>query len=145
MANFAYTRGLRDMMLGDVHFDTDDIRGILVMTNTTADTEEDAATIDGFTTLDEHDGANYARPVLDSEAVNEDTANDRAEFDATDETIANLGAGTRAIQALVIYKHVSDDTDSIPLFYIDTPAFPNSNGGNYTFQWNAEGIAQLTN
>ncbi len=151
MANFAYTRGKREIALGDVHLDTDDIRLIPVMTNTTADTEKDKATISAFTTLDEFDGgaaypkAFASRDALASEAVNEDTANDRAEFDATDYVFSALEAGTRAIQGIIVYQHKTNDADSVPLFWIEDGGFPfTANGSDLTMQWNAEGIAQIS-
>lgn len=151
MANFTYTRALREFALGDVHLDTDDIRLIPVMTNTTADTEEDKATISAFTTLDEFDGgarplAFASRDALADEAVNEDTANDRAEFDATNFVFSTLANdGSRDIQGIVVYQHKTSDADSVPLFWIDTGGFPfMANGGDLTMNWNAQGIAQFT-
>lgn len=145
MADFCYTRAKRDIALGDIHFDTDDMRVLLVMTNTTTDTEEDKTFIDQFTTLDEFDGAGYSRGALGNEAVNEDTTNDRAEFDADNLTFSSISAGTRNIQAAVVYKHVSNDTDSVPVLFIDSGGFPfTANGGDLVLSWNAEGIAQIT-
>lgn len=144
MANFWYTRAARDILKGDLDWDEvgHDIRVILVMTNTTADTEQDAATISAFTTLDEHDGTNYVRKALANQIVNEDTANNRGEGDADNVTWTALGAGTRAIAGAVVYRHVTNDTDSVPVAWIDTPAPPNSNGGDWTANWNVEGIVQ---
>ena len=144
MANFAYTTAKKGLMNGSIDLDTDDIRVLIVMTNTTLDTEEDKTFIDQFTTLDEFDGANYARKELANEAVTNDDANDRGEFDADDVTWTALGAGTRSAAGLVIYKHVNDDSDSIPICWIDDdcPFIPN--GGDIVAQWNAEGILQLT-
>ena len=143
MANFVYTRAARDIMKGDIDFDVDTFRVELVMTNTTCDTEEDAANLGAFSTIDRHDGANYVQKTLAAQAVNEDTTNDRAEFDDTaDITWTSLGAGTRAIAGAILYKFVTDDAGSTPIAWIDTPSFANSNGGDYTIQWNAEGIVQ---
>ena len=145
MASFAYTRMKRNLLLGDIHFDTDDIRVAAVMTNTTADTEADKTFMDQFTTLDEFDGANYGRIALQNEAVNEDTANDRAEFDADNITFSSIGAGARDIQGLIVYLHVTNDADSVPLLWIDTGGFPfTANGGDLVTAWNVEGIAQAT-
>jgi hypothetical protein len=145
MANFIYNEAKRAFAEGEIDLGADDIRVLLVMSNTTADTEDDKNTIDGFTTLDEYDGANYARKALANEVVNEDAANDRAEFDADDVTWSALGAGTRQCQAAIVYKHVNDDSDSVPIAFIDTGGFPfDGNGGDVTFQWNAEGIVQFT-
>lgn len=145
MAIFVYNEAKRALAEGEIDFVNDDIRVLMVMTNTTADTEDDANTISGFTTLDECDGANYARKALANQAVNEDAPNNRAEFDADDVVWTALGAGTRNNQAAVVYKHVTNDTDSVPIAYFDGGGFPfNGNGGNVTLQWNAEGIVQVT-
>jgi hypothetical protein len=154
MADFAFTRGKRDIALGDVHFDTDDIRVILCMTNTTATSDDgtgkDAATISAIT-LDEFDGGGSHPPsfanrtALASEAVNEDTANNRAEFDAANTTISTIPAGTRNIQGIIIYQHKTSDADSVPLLWIDSGGFPfTANGGDLVLSWNAEGIAQIS-
>ena len=147
MANFIYNEAKRAIAEGEIDFGSGgtDIRALLVMTNTTADTETNVNTISGFTTLDEMNGANYARIALSSEVVNEDVANNRAEFDAADITWSALGAGTRQVQALIIYKHVGADSSNVPIAFIDTGGFPfTANGGNVTIQWNAEGIVQFT-
>jgi hypothetical protein len=123
----------------------DDIRVLLVMTNTTADTEEDVDTISAFGTLDEYDGAAYARQQIANQATVEDEANDRGEFDGDDVTFATLGVGTRQCQAALVYHHVTNDADSVPIAYIDQGGFPfDGNGGNVTITWNAEGIIQAT-
>lgn len=143
MASFVYTPAKTEILKGTIDFVNDDIRVLLVMTNTTADTDQDFANIADITTLDEMDGANYVRKALASEAVNEDAANNRAEFDATDVTWTALGAGTRAIAGMVVYKFVTTDTDHILISYIDTGGFPiTANGGDLVAQWNAEGIVQ---
>ena len=147
MANFIYNEAKRALAEGEIDFGTGgtDLRVMLVMTNTTADTEFNVNTISGFTTLDEMDGANYARIALSGEVVNEDVANNRAEFDASDVTWTSLGAGTRQVQALILYKHVGADSSNVPIAFIDTGGFPfSANGGNVTIQWNADGIVQIS-
>lgn len=149
MANFVYTPAKSKLLSADLDLNSHDIRVAIVMTNTTADTEQDAATLSAFTTLDEYDGANYARKALANEIVNTDTTNDRGEFDADDFTWTALGAGTRQAAALLLYRYV-DGTAAAdqPIAYIDTTSpsvFPFSgNGGDVAVAWNAEGILQLT-
>ena len=122
---------------------TGDVRAALVMTNTTADTEVDTEFMAGFTTLDEMDGAGYARVALTSEAFAVDLANDRWEFTAAAFTFAGVGAGTRQVQGLLLYLHVTNDADSKPLMYIDGTGFPfTGNGEDIVVTPNAEGIAQ---
>ncbi len=143
--SFWYTRASQDIGRGLIDFREAgaDIRAIIVMTNTTADTERDVATISAFTTLDEMDGAAYVRKALANQVWNEDQPNDRSEFDADDVTWTALGAGTRSMAGIIIYRHVTDDTDSVPICYIDTGGFPlAATGTDFIAQWNAEGIAQ---
>lgn len=122
-----------------------DVRAILVMTNTTVDTEVAAGTISyvgDYTTLDECDGANYSRQSLTSEAAAADDANARAEFDADDVTWTSLGASTRDVQGVLLYEHVTNDADSIPLMFIEFSTNYTPDGSNFQVQWDDEGIAQ---
>jgi len=146
MASFVYTRAKKNIGDGTIDLDTHDIRVLLlkVAASTSCDTEADAATISAFTTLGELVATNYARKAFANEAVNEDTANDRAEFDADDVVWTALGGATNdTIGAALVYKHVTADADSIPIAYIDLTDTP-TNGGDITLQWNVEGIVQLT-
>lgn len=146
--SFVYTNAARALLAGEIDLDTDDIRVALVMTNTSADTDKDAATISAFGTLDEFDGIGYSRQALGNEAVAADNANDRGEFDAGDVQWSAVQAGSRDIAGILVLKHVTDDSDSIPLAYIDAddagllPTLT-PNGGSIIITWNAEGILQL--
>jgi hypothetical protein len=146
---FVYTEAKRALLAGELDLNADDMRVLLVMTNTTADTDEDATTIGGIGTLDEFDGTGYSAGVggqtLDNEAVAADNPNDRGEFDADDETFSGLGNGTRQIAAGLLLKWITNQASSMPVAYIDTGGFPlDPNGGDLTFQWNVEGILQAT-
>jgi|SRR5688572_3980037 len=144
--SFVYTPAKTKLLNGALNFATQDMRIMLVMTNTTADTDQDAEFIASITTLDQMDGANYTAGgvALASEAVNEDAANNRAEFDAADTVFANLGAGTRNVAGIVLYRFVTNNADSPVIAYIDS-GFPyTANGATLTIQWNAEGILQAT-
>lgn len=148
MASAVYTNAKRALLAGEIDMAAsgDDIRVAILMTTTTAgndDANRDATTISGFTTLGEYNGSGYVRKAFTSEAVAADNPNNRGEFDGEDLTWTALGAGTNSATALLLYKHVTDDTDSIPIAYIDVTDFA-GNGGDVTVQWNAEGILQLT-
>lgn len=131
------------MMSGDMDLNADDMRAILCMTNTTADTDVDADNT-GTYTLDEMDGTNYARQALANEAVNIDDANDRAEFDADDISIATLGNGTRQMQGCLVHEFVTDDAGSFPLCFVEFSSTINPGGSTFSVSWNAEGIVQLS-
>ena len=149
MADFVYTEALADMMSGDIDLNTNDIRCRLVMTNTTADTDEDAATWGGFGTADEMGGANYATVALTTETVTADTTNDRGKFDADDVTFSSLGVGARNVLAVVVVKNVDGGNGDIPIFYIESgfspPTGVAANGGDFKITWHANGIAYSFN
>lgn len=145
MASVVYNEFKRASAAGEIDLNADDIRARLVMSNTTCDTENDGiAVLDDFTTIDVCDSAGYADGALDDEAVNKDDGNDRAEFDATDETWAALAACTRTVVGVLIYKFVTNDTDSVPIAYLEFAAAKTPDGSDFTVQWNAEGLIQLS-
>lgn len=144
--SFVYTPAKAKLLKGELDFDLpQDIRVLLVMTNTTADTDQDAEFISSITTLDEMDGANYVRKALANEVVNQDNPNNRAEFDADNVVWIAIGAGTRQIAGIVLYRQVTNDADSPVIAWIDSGGFPiTANGGDLTAAWNVEGILQAT-
>ena len=148
MANFCYSEYKHQLLLGSINHSSADIRVALLMTNTTANTEQDKTTVGGgtgFTTIDEYDGSGYTSPgqALANKAVTQDATNHRGVFDADDLTWTALGAGTRQCKAALIYKFVTNLNSSLPMAYIDTGGFPFAgNGSNVTLQWNAAGIIQ---
>lgn len=119
-----------------------DVRVLLVMTNTDVDTLAEASidNVDDFT-LDEHDGSGYARQQL-TESFSRDNTNVRSEFTASVVTWTGLGAGTRAIEGVLMFVFITNDAASIPLGFYDTTNV-SSNGGDVTFTPNAEGLLQL--
>jgi len=147
MASVVYNEFKRANAAGEIDLNADDIRAILVMTNTTADTENDAKVYVGdLTTLDESDATGYARQALATEAVNKDDANDRAEFDADDVSFSGMsGDATRDYQGVVLYKHVTNDADSPLVAFIEFDNQPLSKSATtVSVPWNAEGILQLS-
>jgi len=44
----------------------------------------------------------------------------------------------------VVYKHVTNDADSIPIAYVDDVDAIKTMVGTLTVSWNAEGILQIT-
>ena len=114
-------------------------------TTTTADTEANIQTLDGYTTLDEMDGANYAVKTLGSLTHALDTGNNRFELDAADVTYTALGAGTRNVQGVLLYKHVDGtDANDQPIAFIEFGSSLSADGSDVTISWDAEGLLQLT-
>ncbi len=139
--NIAKSRMMSALM--DLDEAGDDMRLLICMTNTTADTDIDADNTSGYT-LDEMDGANYSRQALANQVVGTDDTNDRAEFDADDVTINSLGNGTRQMQGFLIHEHITNDAGSFPLCWGDFSSTINPGGSNFSIQWNSEGIVQLS-
>lgn len=146
MADMVYTYALAKLMSGDIDLNTDDIRMAIVMTNTTADTEEDTQLMSAFSTLDEYDGSAYARVALTAEAVSAVTASNRGKFTSDPVVFAGIGAGTRQGQAVIIYKHVGADSSNIPIFYKVPTGFPfTGNGADVQISPSSDGWAYSVN
>ncbi len=62
--------------------------------------------------------ASYLRQTLGSKTVTQDNANDRAVFDFADIDFGALEVG-QTVAAVVFYEHVTNDSDSIPAYFID--------------------------
>jgi len=145
MSSFVYQRAKELIATAGLNLSTADLRVALVMTNTTTDTQKAANTFAGFTTLDECDGANYARVDLAGVTGVRDDGNLIWYVDATDAVFTNLGAGTRQNQAALLHVHNATPGLEIPVAFFDTGGFPfDGTGANNTIQWAALGILQLT-
>lgn len=145
MASMLYPNILRAMMAGELDLDTGghDIRVALLMTNTTADTQQDSINqLSDFTTLDECDSTGYARVALASEAVTEDTTDNEAVFDAADASFTGLsGNATRAIQGALVYRHVDGTSaNDIPICFVDFTSDIPATATQIDLPWSAEGI-----
>lgn len=136
MATKVYNTGKQEILEGWLASGAD-LRVILCMTNTTADTEnDDIVYVDDIATLDEHDGDNYERKALASETVTKDDANDRASLGVADLVYSNLGAGARSIAGCIIYRHATDDTDSPVIMWHEFANPLTPDGNTYTIETN---------
>lgn len=146
MADFAYTLAMDKIARGEIDLSSDDIRAILVMTNSTANSQDSAEFISSFTTFDEYDGSGYARQALASLTLTPNLTTKRVHFSSDSIVFASLGAGTRSGFALLIYKHVGADSANIPIFFKQPSGFPFiGNGQNLTLAPHANGWAYLRN
>jgi len=147
MASLIYNEFKRANAAGEIELEGNDIRSTLLMTNTTADTENDGIiTLSDFTLLDQFDATGYARQALVNEVVNKDDANDRAEFDADDVAFAGLGGdASRDAQGILIYKHVDGtDANDLVIAFIEFTIVVVLEATTITVPWNAEGILHFT-
>jgi hypothetical protein len=139
MADAVYTNLADKLSTGDLDWENADIRVMMLEgAGYTFDADHDFTdNISGS----EASGTNYSRKALSGLAATRDDANNRVTLDASDVTWTALDAGT--MTAAVVYLHVNDDTDSVPLAYFDTDFPQVSNGGDFTITWNAAGLVTL--
>ena len=127
MANALYNKGREGFLDGNIDWDTDDIRCILI---DTADYTVDLATHDNL------DDVPAIARVATSGAFTGKTVTDGV-ADAADVTLSSVTGDT--CEAIVIYKHTGTESTSRLIAYIDTatglPVTPN--GGDITIQWDS--------
>jgi hypothetical protein len=122
-----------------------DLRAILCMSNTNADDVADTNIVFlSDLTLDEFDGSGYAREALANITVNKDDANNRAEVDCDDLTYGVLGAGTRTVLGVLIYRHVGADSANIPWSFHQYATAKTMDGSDFTSLIDADGLLQLS-
>jgi hypothetical protein len=126
VAIFTYTRAKYLLASGALNLATADLRLLLCMSDSTADADEDAATVGSIGLLDEYNGANYVAggQALSGEVLSQEDANDRATLDAQDVTFASLGAGTRQCKGALLYAFNATVGGSVPVAWLDGPGFP---------------------
>jgi len=134
---------------GTIDLDTDTIKVALLKTDTTADTEANAQTLAGYTTLGEFStsGTNYARATLSVTSSAVDETNNRYEFHASNVTFSELSASSPAadIQGVLVLKHVDGtDANDQPIAFIDFSSDLTPDGSDVTIHWHDEGILQLS-
>jgi hypothetical protein len=135
-----------DLLAGNVA--AADIRSILVMTDTTCDTEEDSQTMSDFTTIDECDGVGYAELDHTVSSSAYDATDDRWEIAVAGSQDYDGGSGsisgaTRNVQGHVVYRYVDGtDANDVPWLYSDDPAaFPfTPTGGAAEFTSHGDGF-----
>lgn len=136
MTSFVYNPAKLSISPADLLAAADNLRTVLIMTDTTADTDRGAAALDEIGTLDEYDGVGYARqPLVSVSAVVNPTANS-ADLDADDVTFATLAAGTRQAAGAMLVIDTGDPSTSVPFAFTDEGGFPFAGTGkDVTIQW----------
>lgn len=133
MADLLYNRGL------DVWstFTSDTVKALLLKTGYTPNKDHDY--VDDLTPASyEITVAGYSRPTLGSKTRTIDDTNDRITYDAADPSFGTLTAGETVV-AMVVYKFVTNDADSILLGYYDL-ADTATAGLAFTVELSASGL-----
>lgn len=131
-------------LAGNLDWVADDIRVELVMQDSTAADQWNAATFADFTTLARNDAAGYAAVTLGSRAIVTDLVGSRMKLDAADTVFAALVPGSSPPRGAIIYKHTgAADNQKIPLLWIDDGFVSIPTGSDYTVVWASNGIASF--
>ena len=133
MANLVYNTYKENTLLGHIDLNNDTLKVALVTSSYIADPDHTS-----FTNEVAGTGYTAGGATLVNTAVTKDDINDKAFLDADDVTWAT---STITARGAVIYK---DDTPDILIAYIDFTSDKSSTAGDFTIQWNAAGIIQLS-
>jgi hypothetical protein len=134
MASFVTNRGARDLSKSTsgtaITWSSDTIKARLVASSVTPNKDDTAMT--GYTMI----GTDV---TLSNKTFTEDTTNDRIVYDNTVDPTWSAVAGGSTIGWVVVYKFVTDDAGSTPIFVIDVTDTP-TNGSDITIQFDSAGI-----
>lgn len=139
MADVIYNSFKKKIMDGSIDLDTDTIKVALVTSSYTPDQD----THDFFDDItNEVSGTGYTAggATLASVTVTADNTDNEGVFDAADVT---WSSSTITARGAVIYKSTGTASTSPLIAYIDFGADKSSSNGNFTIQWNSEGILNL--
>jgi len=125
-----------------------DVRGMLVMTNTTCDTEQNMSNLSDFTDIDEADGVGYVQDAITNVTVTWDAVNFRLEIDGDNldfTTAGTLDACTRSLAGIQWFRYVDGTlANDVPWFFSDSGGFPKTPaGGGATATIDTEGLLQI--
>ena len=135
MPSFLYNVAKEDFINGDIDMDLDTIR---VRACADEDYASPVATDSSMTPAVAYTGSTDV--ALSSRTITNGV------FDAANlaPAFSSLAIdGSKDIDALVIYKFVTNDADSVPIAYIDLSSAVTPNGGDINITWNASGIFTL--
>ena len=139
MADAVYNYAKAEMLRGHIALDSDTINVALVTSSYTPDIDAH----ENFDDLDnEVSGTGYTAggAALANKAVTKDTGDDEGVFDADDLTWESASITARAA---IVYRDSGVEATSQLIAYIDFTEDKTASGGDFTIQWNAEGILNL--
>ena len=139
MADVIYNAFKKNIMNGSIDLDTDTIK-VMLTTSTYAPNQDNDTYMNQVTNEVTGTGYTAGGATLANEAVTQDNTDNEGVLDADDVT---WSTSTITARYAVIYKSSGASTTSPLICCIDFGADKSSSGGNFTIQWNAEGILNL--
>lgn len=140
MADVIFNSFKRDIMNGSIDLDTDTIKVMLVTSSYTPDQDAHDKRDD---VTNEVSGTGYSSggAALANKSVSADNTDNEGVLDADDLT---WSSSTITARGAVLYKSRGGAASADELIcYIDFGSDKSSSAGNFTLQWNAEGILNL--
>lgn len=142
MANVVYNDFKRAFMAGEIDLDSggDTIKVALVSSSYSPNIDSDTVWSD---VTNEVSGTGYTAGgnTLASQAVTADNTDDEGVFDASD---TNWASSSFTARGAVVYKSTGTASTSPLICYFDFSSDQTSTSGNFTIQWNSEGILNLS-
>ena len=140
MADVIYNAFKMNIMNGTIDLDTDTIKCMLVTSTYVPDIDLHDYKDD---ITNEVTGAGYTAggAEITTKTVTQDNTDDEGVFDGADVTWA---ASTITARGAVLYKDTGVATTSPVICYFDFVTDKSSSGGDFTIQWNAEGIINIS-
>lgn len=139
MADAIYNSFKAKIMDGSIDLDTDTIKVALVTSTYTPNIDTHVFFSD---VTNEVSGTGYTAggASLASKVVSTDTTDDEGVFDANDVTWTT---STITARGAVLYKSTGTSSTSPLICYFDFGSNQTSSAGDFTIQWNSEGIINL--
>lgn len=129
MASFVTNEGAESLQDNSIVWASDTIRARLV--SSVATVNKDDTTMTPYTAI----GTDQ---TLGSKTRTKDTTNDRIVYDAADPTWTAVAGGS-TVSHVCVFKFVTNDAGSTPIFVIDVTDLA-TNGGDITWPISADGI-----
>ncbi len=129
MAETVYNVAKAGLFNGEIDLEADTIKALLLTGALSIDADHATVAAVLAANTEASDGS-YARQTVGTKAVSQDDANDRADWDSADIDFGSLDNETPT--ACLIYKEVTNDSDSIPISIHDSNFGTAANGAGYT-------------
>ncbi len=143
MSSVIFQNALMKTFEGDIDWETDNLDALLLMTNTTADTNPDADTCADLT-LDECDATGYAHEDITTPAVSADDSDNEMVWTSDNWVWSGLsGDGSRDYQGALVVKYVDGGNGDIPLLFVDFSSDVTSAATQVTAPAPAEGFLNI--
>jgi hypothetical protein len=140
MANVVYNSFKKNLLNANVNFSTGTITAMLVTSSYSPDQDTHAVYSD---VTNEVTGTGYTAggKALTNGTVTQNNSTDRGVYDADDVT---WGTSSITARAAVLYRNTGVGSTSPLIGYFDFTTDQTSASGNFTIQWSANGIVNIT-